>query len=79
MSILENTISMMKVLPEADLLEIQNFTKKLFRLRNVNSCFQPKRKKKILDDLATSRKQIAEGKSKEMGQAIEGIRKKYGL
>ena len=79
MSILENTISMMEVLPEADLLEIQNFTKKLFRLRNVNSCFQPVSEEKILDDLATSRNQIAEGKYKEMGQAIEGIRKKYGL
>ena len=50
MSILENTISMMEVLPEADLLEIQNFTKKLFRLRNVNSCFQPVSEEKILYD-----------------------------
>ena len=34
MTTLENTISMMKLLPETDLLQIQRFTVKLFRRRS---------------------------------------------
>lgn len=69
----------MRVLPEADLMEIQNLTRKLFRQRSVDSCPEPASAEQIFSDLKTSREQITEGKSKEMGQAIAGIRKKYGL
>lgn len=39
MTMLENTISMIKVMPEADLAEIQNFARKLLRggMRDVHS------------------------------------------
>lgn len=61
MSVLESTISMMKILPETD-------------------CpFRKLSEEEILNDLEISRRQIAAGETKEMGQAIEGIRKKYGL
>ncbi len=79
MTTLENTISMLKVLPEADLMEIQNFTRKLFQRRSADNCFHSVSAEQIFSDLETSRKQISEGKSKEMGQAIDGIRRKYGL
>lgn len=79
MNTLENTVSMMEMLPEADLMKIQNFTKKLFNLHNADSLFKPLSEEDILSDLEISRNQIAQGKCKEMGQAIEGIREKYGL
>ena len=79
MTVLENTISMIKILPEADLEEIQIFAKKLLQKRNVGCPFALKSKEDIYKDLEISRQQIDDGKCKEMGQAIEGIRKKYGL
>lgn len=79
MNTLENTISMMKVLPENDLLEIQRFTTKLFKLRSAQSPFPQKCKEEIYKDLETSRKQSAEGKCQEMGQALKEIRGKYGI
>lgn len=79
MSAFENTVSMMEVLPESDLIEIENFTKKLYMLRNSESPFHPLTEEEILNDLQISREQIAQGKCKEMGQAIEEIRNKYGL
>lgn len=41
--------------------------------------FRKLSEEEILNDLEISRRQIAAGETKEMGQAIEGIRKKYGL
>lgn len=79
MNTFESTVSMMEVLPESDLIEIQNFTKKLYMLRNADSPFHPLSEDDILNDLQISREQIAQGKYKEMGQAIEEIRHKYGL
>lgn len=79
MNTFENTVSMMEALPEADLIEIQNFTKKLYMLRAAESPFRSVTGEEILNDLQISREQVAQGRCKEMGQAIEGIRKKYGL
>lgn len=86
MNTLENTVSMMKSLPETDLLEIQNFTRKLFQRREsktvdeaVGKFLKPMSREDIYRDLEVSRKQAAEGKCVEMGQALVEIRKKYGL
>lgn len=79
MSTFENTVSMMEALSEADLIKIQNFTKKLYMLRSAESPFRPLTENEIMNDLSVSREQIAQGKCREMGQAIEGIRRKYGL
>ncbi len=78
MSTLQNTISMIEVLPEADLLKIQDFAKKLFQ-RNTKCPFPPKSEEEIYRDLEISRQQAAEGKCQEMGEALEEIRAKYGL
>lgn len=79
MNTLEHTISMIKVLPENDLLEIQKFTTKLFKLRSAQCPFPLKTKEEIYKDLETSRKQSAEGNCQEMGQALREIREKNGL
>ena len=79
MTTLENTISMLEVLPEADLVKIQDFTRKLFRKRGAAYPFQPKSREEIYRDLEISRQQAAEGKCQEMGQALAEISEKYGL
>ena len=79
MDVLENAISMMKVLPEADLIKIQEFISKLFRQRVAECPFPAKSREEIYKDLEISRQQAAEGQCQEMGQALEEIRVKYGL
>ena len=79
MNTLENTVSMMKALPETDLVKIQDFTKKLFQRQQNNCPFPLKSREDIYKDLEISRKQTAEGKCMEMGQALAEIREKYGL
>lgn len=79
MNAFESTVSMMEVLPESDLIKIQNFTQKLYMHRNADSPFEPLNEEDILNDLRISREQTAQGQRKEMGQAIEEIRHKYGL
>ena len=79
MSTLESTISILEVLPEADLLEVQQSAKKLFMLRRDKHQFPPKSREEIYKDLEISRQQAAEGKCQEMGQALAEIREKYGL
>lgn len=77
MSTLENTISMLEVLPEADLIKIQEFTKKLFRQRGAEYPFASKSREEIYADLEVSRRQAVEGQCQEMGKAFAEIRSKY--
>ncbi|MCM1536360.1 MAG: hypothetical protein NC126_10605 [Clostridium sp.] len=79
MNTLENTVSMMELLPEEDLIEIQSLTKKLFNLRNADNPFQPLSKQEIIKELQISREQTMNGQYKDMDKALEGIREKYGL
>ena len=79
MSTLESTISILEVLPEADLLEVQQFAKRLFTLRSDKHPFPLKSREEIYKDLEISRQQAAEGKCQEMGQTLTEIREKYGL
>ncbi len=79
MNAFESTVSMMEALPESDLIKIQNFTQQLYMHRNTDSPFEPLKEEEILNDLRISREQTARGQRKEMGQAIEEIRHKYGL
>lgn len=79
MTMLENTISMIKVMPEADLAEVQNFARKLLQRRDAGCPFPLKSREDIYKDLAVSQRQAAEGKCQDMGQAIAEIKAKYGL
>ena len=79
MSTLERTVSMMKVLPEADLLKIQNFTENLFRLREhatdneVGRFLKPMTKDDFLRDIEIAEQQFASGEYQEMGEAIDEV------
>ena len=83
MTTLENTISMMKLLPETDLLQIQRFTVKLFRRRSgmtdaeadgaVGRVLKPMAEDDFLRDIAIAEKQFSNGEYQEMGEAIDEI------
>lgn len=60
MSTLENTVSMMKALPETDLIKIQDFTKKLFQRREfeaadeaVGKFLKPMSREDLMRDIET--------------------------
>lgn len=77
MSTLESTISMLRVLPEADVEVIFEMTKKLFE--DKSSPFIPVSKEQILQDVEISEKQIDQGKKTGASEAIQELRKRYGL
>lgn len=86
MSTLQNTISMMRTLPETDLIKIQDFTKKLAERRELEAAdeavgrFLPsKTREDIYRDLEISRQQAAEGKYQEAGEFIAELREEYGI
>lgn len=80
MNTLQNTISMLKTLPEADLIKIQDFTKTLSRRHElevvdeaVAELLGPKSAEDIYKDLEISRKQAEAGEYQEMGEALDEI------
>lgn len=86
MSTLENTISMMKVLPEADLVEIQSLTKKLFQRHEhgmtdetVGKFLKPMSREDFMRDVDTAEQEIAGGKYKRAEEVWSGLERRYGL
>ena len=77
MSTLESTISMLRVMPEADVRIIFEMTKKLFD--DKASPFAPVSKKHILQDVDVSSRQIQQGDIKDAAEAIRELKTKYGL
>ena len=80
MNTLQNTISIMKTLPEADLVKIHDFTKSLSKCHELEATDEavakflgPKSAKDIYKDLEKSRKQAEAGEYQEMGEALDEI------
>lgn len=91
MSILENTVSMMKTLPEADLLKIQEFTFGLFQCRCENRMsveaadeaagrfLNPMSREDIMRDIEIAEAQFASGEYQNAREFLAGLRKEYGV
>lgn len=79
MTMLESTISMIKVMPEADLLEIQKFAKELLQRHNAGCPFPIKNREDIYKELEISRQQIQNDEYQEAGNFIMEVRKEYGI
>ena len=77
MSTLESTISMLRVMPEADVQIIFEMTKKLFN--DQTSPFTYVSKEQILEDIDESLKQVESGKTVKAAEAISQLRTAYGL
>lgn len=79
MSTLEATVSMLEVLPEADLIRIQNFARNLLLSQDSSYPFQPLTKAQIIAQLDESRSQYEAGNYQEAVQFSEDLVAKYGL
>ena len=79
MTTLENTISVIKVMPEADLAEVQDSVRKLLQRREAGCPFPLKSREDIYKDLEISRQQIRNGEYQEAGKFIAEVRKEYGI
>ncbi len=86
MNTLQNTISMLKTLPEADLIKIQDFTQNLSRRHELEAAdgavakyLGPKSAEDIYRDLERSRKQAEAGEYQEMGEALDEICRELGI
>ncbi len=79
MTTLESTISMIRVLPESDLAEVQNFARKLIQKREAKCPFALKSREDIYRDLEIAHKQITSGECQDAGEFIAEVRKEYGI
>lgn len=79
MTMLESTISMLKVLPEADLVEIQHFAQKLLQRRTASGSLVPKSREDIYAELENSRQQILDGNYQDAEEFIAEVRSEYGI
>ena len=86
MSTLQNTISMIEVLPEADLLKIQDFAKKLSKRRESESMDEavakflgPKSPEDFMKDIETAEKQYAAGKYSSAEEVFNELEQRYGF
>lgn len=84
MSTLENTVSMMKTLPETDLLKIQSLTKKLCKRREseaadeaVGKFLKPMSAEDIYRSLEVSRKQAAAGECSSAEEVFNELERRY--
>lgn len=79
MSTLEATVSMLKTLPETDLLTIYDLTRKFYIKNNKGAELNAMTEAQILERLDSSRKQASEGRVIDADVAVSKLRKKYGL
>lgn len=86
MNTLENTVSMMKALPESDLIKIQDFTRKLSRSHElevvdeaVGNLLKPMSREDFMRDIEAADKQFAAGEYQEMGEAVDEICRELGI
>ena len=77
MSTLDATISMMKQLPERDLLKIHAFVRLFFP--DSSNPFAPLTEEEIYAQLEKSRKHAEDGELKDARQVSSNVRAKYGL
>ena len=83
MTTYESTITMMKELPETDLLVINEFVKRLSAKEEIRkeryNPYKHLTREEIVGQLAAARKNAEEGHIMEAHQASNNIREKYGL
>lgn len=86
MSTLENTISMMKTLPEADLVKIQDFAKQLSKRHEleladeaVGHSLKSMSAEDFMRDIEAAEKQYAAGEYSSAEEVFNGLEQRYGF
>ena len=82
-NVYESTVSMLKEMPENDLMVVREFIKRLVskgEVRNeMYNPYKPFTREEVIEQLTIARKHADEGKIMEAYEASSNIRKKYGL
>lgn len=79
MSTLEATISMLEMMPEKSRQMVFEYTQELFSSSKIANPFFPVSNEQILNDLELSRRQVSQGKVRNMDVAIEDLRRRHGF
>lgn len=86
MSTLEKTISMMKTLPEADLIKVQDLIRMIFQQQNrsvedemVGKTLKPMSRSDFLRDAKIAEQDIANGSCKSANEVLDGLEQRYGF
>lgn len=86
MSTLENTISMMKTLPEADLVKIQDFARKLSKRHELESAdeavgrfLKPMSAEDFMRDIEAAEKQYVAGEYNSAEEVFNELEQRYGF
>ncbi len=86
MNTLENTVSMMKALPETDLVKIQDFIRKLSRHHElevadeaVGKFLKPMSLEDFMRDIEAADKQFAAREYQELEEAVDEICRELGI
>ncbi len=83
MSTYEATISMIKNLPENDILLVKEFVSRLLTTSSeqkiASDPFKPLTREEVIEQLAIARNHAKDGKITEAHAASDTIRSKYGL
>ena len=79
MSTLDATVTMLKTLPETDLLTIYDLTRRFYIKQNVNTEPEAMAEQQMLNKLDEARKNASAGKVIDADVAVSKLRTKYGL
>ena len=79
MSTLEQTVSMLETMPEEARLLVFHYTQNLFTTYKPASPFRALTTEDVLDDLETSRTQIANGEGMDMKDALNKMGRRHGF
>ena len=79
MSTLEATLSMLEVMTEESRQMVFEYTQELFTSLQKENPFIPVNEEQVLHDLNISRQQASQGKVRNMGEALEDLRKRHGF
>ncbi|MCD8098626.1 MAG: hypothetical protein LUE31_11535 [Lachnospiraceae bacterium] len=77
MSIIDATVSMLEVMPEEARVKVMEFTQRLFVSKKPENPYAPLTTEQVLQDLAESRQQIAEGKARPMDEVLDDLEQRY--
>lgn len=78
MTVLENTMSMLEMMPDSDVLEVQNYAKNLL-IKDTSNPFQPLTRGQIMHDLEISTEQFENGQYSNADEVHRRIRDRYGI
>lgn len=86
MTTLENTISILKSLPEPDLIRVQDLAKKLFQRHEdkvadetVGRFLKPMSKEDFMRDIEKAESEFARGEYQEMGEALDEVYREFRI